>query len=261
MESFKPYNYYTYNDTLRLYIMNMSTAEWSVGYFPSNLRAVPGALNDSYAFPDDALVIENAFVPALGSRKIEHITFGITSGLVILWAAAWLIHQLRRKTMFSPLGRNPTNNLQSNASANADTSITSDSLETGGAQMMEAREFERQLEHYYYAPFKTELELYEGATADGFIKPEEVEAVTQLMRRLFDIKLGIWAEQDSNIPQTKRDLDYLKRDALRDEIRNRIEGWYDDQYTWKREELQYRDQIRDFLQRTSGQQEMNSAYP
>jgi len=90
MESWDGENYYTTNFTEMVALMNLSTAEWGVGYLPPNLVAIPDALNDTYGFGSDTLVIEYAARTEVGSRDTEKVIFGVTSGVVILWAAVWL---------------------------------------------------------------------------------------------------------------------------------------------------------------------------
>ncbi|KAH0443917.1 hypothetical protein CcaCcLH18_00743 [Colletotrichum camelliae] len=197
MESWEGHNYYTANISKWVDLMNISTADWGIGWLPSNVVAIPYALNDSIAaqYPENTTFIENASKSTTGHRATEKIVFGVVSGLAILWAVVWLYYSLRTdKFEYRPIDFGSSDNYGSAKPGRYSSSHGT--LENGTSQLMDVMEFERNLKRFY-SQIKTGLE-YEDKSSHGdtSIRGDDVEAVTNLLRIMYDLDLGIWSRQD-----------------------------------------------------------------
>jgi hypothetical protein len=235
MESWEGYNYYTTDNQKWIQLMNYSTAEWRVGWLPLNVAAIPGPLNNSWQFPPGTTVIENASLPDIGDRGIEKVVFGVTSGVVILWAAWWLGRSIYRGTLFKPLSNHDE---------------TDNDADDG---RLDHEEFMQTLCNYYYPPIQTELELYEKNPYVEDVAGEDVEAVMELLRRMYDCDLGLYSLQYSPEAQDEeRDELRIKSDAILAEVRTIVTSWNHQQEDvqrraqwWDKEE---RDRLREIVE-------------
>ncbi|KAK5660273.1 hypothetical protein OQA88_12813 [Cercophora sp. LCS_1] len=248
MEPWKDVNYYTTNATIMVELMNASTAEWSIGFFPPNVFAIPGSLNESYSFPPDALVIENVSQGKFGELEIERAIFGGTSGVVLACALAWLAwRHFWVQKLLSPRGSSaPAESVpgvfdaeRSGGSATGESNM----LELGwygfgSDSFVEDEKFKAELS-IYYDDVKTEPELYKKNLAVDDVVAEDVVAGTELLRRLYDLQLKIWSEKGSHeVTQEQRDLDEAQRDALLADYRKLVSTWVreSDRIGWSEEE-------------------------
>ncbi|KAK0706431.1 hypothetical protein B0T26DRAFT_680119 [Lasiosphaeria miniovina] len=244
-------------------LMNMSTSEWNIGPLPPNVVAIPGPLNaSSDSFPPGSLVIENASHASAGSIETEKVIFGATSGLVISWAACWLVWHWKKGTLLSPrgsrlaspdLGR--TVYLDGGETAAAADGST---LELGamGDGFIQARKFEAELEAYY-ENVRTELEMYEKKLDADDVEPEDVEAGTELLRRRYETQLGIYGVQNSHeVTREQRNQRAVESDALLADFRKLVVSWNGQQSIarWSPEELDELRQLKALLGTTSENQ-------
>jgi len=245
-------NIYTYNATKWVEYMNLSTLEWTIGYFPPNLVAIPGALSDTSAeqIANGSLVIENASRADLGTRAVEKVVFGVTAGLVILGAGIWLFLHWRHDTLFKSrketrgtadhestkshrygagAAENAPHELQSLRSGSHGTPGATESLNTDAAAaengVISYQAFRAKLTRFYYAGLDTELEVYEKGEGD---EPDgsDVEAVTDKLRRMYGLDLDYWARQGSR-RYNRAALEHIRSQsrAIWTEVRMTINGW------------------------------------
>jgi hypothetical protein len=185
MESWEHYNYYTRNNTLWVPLMNYSTVEWGVGWLPSNVVAIPGPLNSSWNFPPGTIVIENANIEELSDKRtVESIAFGITSAIGLLWAALYLLHGKTTGTLFRP---KPMHEDTTAKSSNPSTTQSDSQLMSNASadNFKMADDFKRELLKYYetVTTVTTELEIFERDASTQVLEGEDVEAVTELVRK------------------------------------------------------------------------------
>lgn len=229
MESWEHYNYYTYNPSGWVELLNLSTAEWGIGYLPPSVIAINRTVNDADHFPPDAFVIQNAAIGTFLSRDVEKVVFGATSGLVILWAFCWVAFQCYRNSLFSPrklTASNSGNSANSVFSHDTDaTQIELANLGSGNTKFLKAEEFKQQLHNFYYEPVATELELYEKDFVKEDVSAADVETVTELLRKMYDLDLGLWAEQNSHTTEWEMNQFRLKSDAALAEVRHLVTSW------------------------------------
>ncbi|KAM7208581.1 chaperone protein DnaK, partial [Naviculisporaceae sp. PSN 640] len=259
MESWRGYNYYTANATKWVQLMNLSTSEWNIGPLPPNVVAIPGPLNSSYNFSPETLVIENASQVSFGSRDIEKVLFGATSGLVLLWAFLWLAWN--RKKLLEPRGSSTlrsSEEIDHGHSLDGDTAHNNSVLELGAmgdGRFVTAKRFKDELD-VYYENVRTELELYEKNPKIDGVDPEDVEAGTELLRRRYDTQLGIYSEQNSNeVSQRERDQMAEQSEVLLADLRKLVESWRAGKVNtagWSPEELQELKEIGEKLRAMPG---------
>ncbi|KAK3687824.1 hypothetical protein B0T22DRAFT_139835 [Podospora appendiculata] len=239
MESWDGYNYYTTNPAQWVMLMNLSTSEMGLAPLPPNLVAIPGSLNDSYSFPNNTIVIENASKSQLGSRDIEKIIFGVTAGVAILWGIIWLYWTWKRETnggsrkLFRPRTGYPTT-----ADATSETQLAS--LMDDG-RFVSAEAFRNKLLHFYYENVQTGIEMTEKDVAIEGIDAEDVEAVTALVQKMYAVDLELWSHQSSRyVTEAKRNQLRKKSDAILAEVRRIANSWGEPQYygRWQDDELE-----------------------
>lgn len=249
MESWKGYNYYTTDPAKWVELMNLSTSQWNIGPLPPDVVAIPGPLNASYNFPPGTLVIENVSQVSFGSRDIEKVIFGATSGLVLLWAFSWVSWNLWKGILLQPRGSTLPSSEETEPGhglhpTNLDGKTVADSsvLELGamGNGFIPASRFKTELD-VYYDDVRTELEMYEKNLRTDDVEAEDVEAGTELLRRMYDTQLGIYAMQNSN-EVTQRDRDQMAEQsvALMADFRKLVASWSGKQNVvgWSAEELE-----------------------
>ncbi|KAI0125387.1 hypothetical protein BJ170DRAFT_501357 [Xylariales sp. AK1849] len=235
MESWESFNYYTTNQTQWVKLMNLSTTEWGLGNLPSNLFAIPATINDTYHFPDDSLVIENACKGYFGIWGIESVIFGTTSGIALLWAIVWLIHRYKQKTFFIPRTKattaRPREEYEVVIGRSADIHLfnrddnTPGDLETGDTGLLSDERFRKELLTKYYENVLTELEINEkDIFRDGEVTSEDVEAVTDLVRKMYRYKLSVIAERDALDTEGIEEME-RKGQATLNDIRRIMSGW------------------------------------
>lgn len=200
-------------------VVNLSTVEWNVGPLPANVVAIPGTLSGKYDFSNETMVIENASRADSGSRALEGIVFGATSAVVLSWALLFACYN--RKTMFSPRG---------SSIPRANSPISNAPTLLGENEDITIEQFKSQLANFYYPPIRTELEEYEKNVVTESIEAEDVEAATNLLRKMYDLDLGLWSHQNStHVSHQERERYRDKSDAILAEIRRIINSWTDQQ--------------------------------
>lgn len=232
MEAWNGQNFYTSNSTQWVILMNLTTAEWGIGPFVPNLKALSGPLSENVTFPPGTLVIEYAGQTMIGTRPIEAVIFGIVSGIVLLCTFVWLF--LNRAILKSFLKlifkrREPHQGPNINASnvhpLNGHASeITLTQLDLG-ENFVSAAEFERQLREFYYDQIESELEGYEKGTSEE-ISAEDIEGVTALVRMMYGVDLGLYShERTHGFGEQEREEYRTKSDAILAEIREKVRQW------------------------------------
>jgi hypothetical protein len=230
MEAFAGENYYTRNWTEWVVLMNLTTPEWGIGYFPSNLAAIPSDLNSSFTFPDGTLLVTNAGKADFGSTAIEQVIFGVTSGVVLLWAAIWLYFKRSAllvamlKAIFRRGDEGTAEESRPLSPMSEMTAVNADHKAQGG----DFEEFSHALLKFYYDGIETKLELYEKDALHDVIEPGDIEAVTALVRQMYDCDLELWSKQTVRSFSDAKRAEYQKKsDAILAEIRRIIYGWND----------------------------------
>ncbi|KAK0627758.1 hypothetical protein B0T14DRAFT_143781 [Immersiella caudata] len=254
MNSWKDLNYYTTDPIKWVHLLNLSTSDWNIGPLPPNVFAIPGPLDSSYTFPPGALIIENASQASFGSRDIEKVIFGATSGLVILWAFCWVVWNWRNGTLLRPKGstlpaegeEEDAEGVELNGGLRTGPSAVdgSNGLELGhgaaGSGFIPASKFEAELD-VYYDDIRTELELYEKNLRTDGVEAEDVEGGTELLRRFYDAQLGIYAMQHTaEVPQAEREYMAEQGEAMLGDFRRLVVSWSGKQNVvgWSPEELE-----------------------
>lgn len=222
MESWHGLNYYTENTTKWVQLMNLSTAEWGLGFLPATLVAIPGHLNDSYDFPSDSIVIENASKTKAGVAHIEALIFGLASTIVGLWALYWLY--VNHSEMFSP--RSSQNSEPSDA-ASQGTSVTE--LTTFDDGFVQAKDFLRNLKYFYYDSDKSELEVGEKDISIEGISTDDIENAGALFRKMYGLDLKLWSMENSRERTAAgRNKIMHESDAILAEVTQQVHVWQAD---------------------------------
>jgi hypothetical protein len=229
MEWWEGQNYYTKNNTKWTQLMNMSCEEWGLGWFPSNVIAIPGPFNDSWAymFPPDTIFIENASETDVGDRSIEGVVFGLASAIVLSWAVGWFIRNIRKKTLllahFQTVEANSAVN-SSAASQNTGATAVTRGIDNEEGAILGHAVFVRLVKEFYPNE-STELELYEKSP-DEAIDVQDVEAVADLLRKMLLIDLVLWGRDGMpKVSGVERERDRARSDALLGEARKLINTW------------------------------------
>ncbi|KAG7284674.1 hypothetical protein NEMBOFW57_009283 [Staphylotrichum longicolle] len=257
MKSWNGYNYYTTDPQKWVQLMNLSTAEWNIGPLPPNVVAIPGPLNSSYNFPAGVLVIENASRTTFGSRDIENVIFGATAGLVPLWALPWFGYHWWQGTLLNPKGSahhdeepDDGGGYPRDASPSGTTVFGSGG---GGGGFMPADRFREELDAIY-EDVRTELELYERTIQVDGVSAEDVEGGTELLRKLYETRLKIWASQNAlEYSNEEWDLWLDQCDALMAGLKSLVDSWNTRQNLagWSPEEQNEIAQLAEMLKRVS----------
>ncbi|KAH7012860.1 hypothetical protein EDB80DRAFT_362334 [Ilyonectria destructans] len=222
MESWQGLNYYTRNTTKWVQLMNLSTAEWGVGFLPATLVAIPGHLNDTYDFPSDSIVIQNASKTTVGSRHIEKIIFGLVAGIVILWALLWLY--VNRSEILSPRS---SQNLKPSDAASQGTSVTA--LTTFDDGFVKAADFRHKLQYFYYDCDKSMLEVGEKDISIEGISTDDIENAGALFRKMYGLDLKLWSMQNSRErTAAERNKIMHESDAILAEVTQQVLVWQAD---------------------------------
>ncbi|KAK3986466.1 hypothetical protein QBC44DRAFT_140046 [Cladorrhinum sp. PSN332] len=233
MESWSNTNIYTTNPVRWVELMNISTAELSIGLFPSNLIAIPGLLSGSHniTIPPGSLVIEKASETLIESRNIESVIFGAASAIVIvvilLWVAA---HWLLKIPLVHPKA---TNSRETRDEESGTTVFGGGSNLTfpgnGNPSSIEttAHRFASELSVYYtYVP---DFELHQKALEDDDLAPQDVEAGTELLRKRYEKQITLISTEGSH----EHDIeDKIKMQMDAQELKLKYEQllgrWYQD---------------------------------
>ena len=104
-----------------------------------------------------------------------------------------------------------------------------------------AEQFQGELQKFYDPPTNTELEEYEKDVGKEPITAEDVEAVTDLLRKMYDLDLGLWSHENSTyVSDQVRDEYREKSDAVLAEIRRIVTSWNERQSRrrWSPDELE-----------------------
>src|SRR3569833_432328 len=239
MESWDPYNYYTTNPKEWVKLKNLSTAERNIGFLPAGVVAIPGPLNSSYNFTAGTLVTENASRTNFGSRDIEKVIFGAASGLVLLWALPWFFYHLWKGTLLSPRGS--TDHGEPEADDHPRPTSPSGTTVFGGyvdSGFMPANVFEKELD-VFYEDVRTELELHEKKIKADGVSAEDVERGTEMLRKLYDNRLGLWATRNAQeFGIEEWNLLAEQSDVLVKDLRGLIASWTarENAVVWSQEE-------------------------
>lgn len=222
METWHDTNIYTTKPELWLELMNLSTAEFSIGFLPPNVVAIPWLLRDNQniTIPPGSFVIENASQTLFRSRKIEDIIFGATSGLAILVASIWLAWHLYHGTLFSP---------KSAGSADDDASSQGNNINHDHSRGTPDYKFKAQIDVYYgHVP---ELELYQRTIGRDPVSAEDVEAGIELLRKRYERQLYLIAIQGSH-DDTPEVRNRYGGDvaALKEDFEQLLESWQRDRH-------------------------------
>lgn len=221
MDSWHSVNYKTYNRTLWVQLMNSSTQDWNVGPLPPHVFARP---NDTSRLPDDALVLRKAGKALIGGSPIEQVVFGIIAGLVIAWGLVWAVWTWRNRP----------------PSSNSTASSSSSSAAAGDGRLLTAARFTEILDARYYDGIQTDLEIFDahdqahrqhqghhrGPGGEGMttITAEDVEAVTALIRHMYQIDLSIWSRESSeNVSERAEQRRLRQSQSAWDEVRRKVE--------------------------------------
>jgi hypothetical protein len=228
-------NKYTRNNTGWTRLMNLSTADWNLGPFPPNVIAIPGKYNDSYNYPDDTIYIENAGNGKVGHRDTEKIIFGVTSAVVVIIMIVWIGFQkkhglLKPNDRTSPMA--PRTRRSPMMAGGSSGSIT---VAENGFMGDEA--FRDRL-RYYYDEIETHEELAEKDPYNDPIDGEDIENVTDLLRKMYDTDLAMWALSSAHgVSEESRGDMRVKSDAILAEVRRTVGEWEtQSRRRWEREE-------------------------
>lgn len=228
MESFRNGNYLSFNPKIWVELLNLSTQEWGLGYLPAGVIAIPGEwnetayenLNSTGPIPDDAIVIEDASKAEFGSRDIEKIIFGTASGIVILWAIIWLW-----------INRSKLKKLRNTGPVTDDASLGTSATLGGGVRdenFVTAIYFHEQLRDFYYDGNKSHLEMREKDFKDEDVDPNDIEAATALVRKMYSVDSELWASHDTrDFTQAQRNDLMTQSDAILTEINRLVAAWDD----------------------------------
>ncbi|KAI3320301.1 hypothetical protein HD806DRAFT_507126 [Xylariaceae sp. AK1471] len=223
MESWEGYNYYTTNSTRWVELMNYSTIEFGLGYFPPNIIALPGALNSSYNFSNDTFVIEYAGRADSDNRATEKIVFGVVSAIAIAFAAVWV--WFNRKTLFHPRNSHNEDLLPRANSPTSNYTAATELTPLQDSKFWGANDFKNQIFNFYYEPVHTEVELFEK-TIDDKVDTDDIEAVTDLVREGYRLELLRFGLRESqNVTEERQNKMISEEDALQEEAGRRIEEW------------------------------------
>ncbi|KAJ4184690.1 hypothetical protein NW767_013120 [Fusarium falciforme] len=227
MKSWDGLNYYTTNTTLWVELMNRSTEEWGIGYLPAKLVAIPGKFNSSYNISDDAILIQHAAQSKAGSRDTEKIIFGVASGIVILFMAAWIVYN------FDDLKPPKDDDEGAGTKDGEDATSTRTRTTEVTANEQDAQEFGafcQQLKDFYYSDNRSELEAAErdiveesGPTVE---KPwvGDIEEASALLRKLYSLKITMRNDGDSeHVTLAERNRHLAESDAILAEVNRLIE--------------------------------------
>ncbi|KAH7158108.1 hypothetical protein B0J13DRAFT_543572 [Dactylonectria estremocensis] len=221
MESWEGANYYTRNTTKWVQLMNLSTVEWGIGFFPANLVAIPASLNNTYNFPSDTIVIQNASKTNVGSRHTEKIIFGLVSGIVILWALAWLY--VSRSEILSPRGKQ-NDTLSPHDAASQGTSVTvMTNLDDG---FVKAADFQHQIQYFYYDSDMSMLEAHEKDPLTDEVSTQDIEDAGALCRKMYRLDMHLWSKKRARkVKPSDRNAWMHQSDAILVEVRRQVFAW------------------------------------
>ncbi len=206
MNTWKNQPIYSFNTTVWIDLMNRSTQDWSVGYFPSDVVAIPGSPNDITVPPIDntTLVIAFASNGISSGEPTAQVIYSSVSAISIFFTAILLWHNwktmLRLKPPESQLqGLSQSAGLAQRSSTHASlrtTDATADDIEMGtltdqsatakfadmGNFGTSAALFREMILRYFYEPVETELELCTKKSGED-LDEGDIEAVISLARR------------------------------------------------------------------------------
>ncbi|KAI1737448.1 hypothetical protein F4680DRAFT_428690 [Xylaria scruposa] len=251
MESWAGYNYYTTNSTTWVELMNLSTAEFGLGSLPPGVRAVPGDLNNSNQFANDTYVIEHAGRGQFDEGTAANIVFGVVTAVAVLLAIIWLWFNF--KTMLHPRNSNKQDLLPRTNSLTSLSGGTIGMTTIQDDQFCSARDFEDQIFNFYYEPINTEIEFAEK-TANEVIDVEDIEAVTDLVRKMYSYDLLMYGIQSTQAYERQRHDLTSKRDGILIAVRDKVSNeWAKDlsargRMGWGDEEWNKVSALKTFLQ-------------
>ncbi|KAM7182923.1 hypothetical protein V8F20_012795 [Naviculisporaceae sp. PSN 640] len=231
MESWQGLNYSTTLPEEWLHLMNLSTADFGVAPFPSNVIAIPDTLwnrtNHSipFYFPNDTIIIENASKAQVGSRDIERIVFLSTSGLAIIWAIWWL--WINQGSLLRPRPRHSPPGTGKGSSSDIELEPGAGSLATN-PNFLSASEFRRRVEGFYPRNIYSGIELVEKDFMYDQIDGEDVEDVVHMVQKMYEADLAVWSLQNVSHRGSEAEKAELKRrsDGILREVRRKVvEEW------------------------------------
>ncbi|KAK7427625.1 hypothetical protein QQZ08_005900 [Neonectria magnoliae] len=210
MDSWRNQNYYTRNTTRWVELMNSSTAEWRIGFFPANVVAISGRLNDTYDFPSNATVIENASKTTNKKVPPESVVFIVVSIIVVLCMIWWA--SANRAEIFSP--------------RKSQAWKSTEPTPTIPENFVQASEFDRQLQNFYYNGDKSLPEVREKDPRVDIISTEDIEDAGALFRKMYGLDMSLWATQNSRqVTPAERNKMKYQSDAILSEVRRLVRAW------------------------------------
>jgi predicted DCC family thiol-disulfide oxidoreductase YuxK len=215
MESWADLNY-SMNDTHTwVKFMNISTVDFGVSYLPSNLIAISGSLSDAgnILLVNDTIVIENAGREQVGTSAISSVVYGVGAAAALLWACWWFYRTWVHDEFFQPRQRkfDAVEILLLDLPTNPDF-VSADEFRTKIAP--------------YYRHGETEHELREKDLAMEDLSSDDVETVIELIRRMYELDLKIWAKgNDRNVRAEELDALRRKSDAILREVHQVLGEW------------------------------------
>ncbi|KAM0428570.1 hypothetical protein ACHAPT_006930 [Fusarium lateritium] len=226
MKSWDGLNYYTTNPKGWVDLMNLSTVEWGIGYLPAKLVAIPGKFNSTYNISDDAILIQHAAQSKAGSRDTEKIIFGVASGIVILFMAAWIVYNWDDlKPPEDDSGGIPKPGEDATSTRTRTTELTANEKDA-----QEYGAFCQQLRDFYYSDKKSELEAAEHDIVEesgpAVEKPwvGDMEEAAALLRKLYSLKITMRNDGDSeHVTLAERNKHLAESDAILAEVNRLIE--------------------------------------
>ncbi|KAK0613568.1 hypothetical protein B0T14DRAFT_569598 [Immersiella caudata] len=245
MESWQNYNYYTNDPSQWIRLMNLSTAEWTVGPFPPNVIAITGALSDidPNSLPRGSLVILFIGLKANNRVGVEKLVFGVTSGLVILWTLFWLFWSWQRGLLLRPRPRwdhlSEDNSNHSASDEDSSQPAQGDNLIFGDTgNNLSRADFQRILSNFYFEPMATELEPCKrvSPTACKRLTGEDLKDATDLAWEA----VGIEAELRNLGGDTARTSGAIaelrgKKKVVPERIRDIVQAWdLHEQPSWRK---------------------------
>ncbi|KAK0646942.1 hypothetical protein B0T16DRAFT_414486 [Cercophora newfieldiana] len=201
-------------------LMNLTTTEFGVAPFPPNLIALRSSLENEtdLSFPNDTIIIQNAGRTHIGARAIEGVVYGVAVAVALLWAVWWIYMTWSNREFFKPRRQRSPNggfdarsHLLDNLPANPDF-ISADTFRNRLAS--------------YYPRGETEHELREKDFTLEDITNEDVEAVIELIRRMYELDLEVWSTRNgTKISKEERDALRKKSDAILTEVHSIVGQW------------------------------------
>lgn len=243
MESWHGLNYYTDDPSTHILLMNLSTREWNVGWFPPNFIAIKGALSDvnTSALLPDALVISMPdSTTSTNTPAIDAVVFGSTAGFVLVFVVAQLIWSWKSGTLLRPRQARAIDSTNTATSDDAEDSqiqpASAAQPRDGSGNDLSLGHFKRILGEYYFEPMATELEPCSHLTTTtpgGRPRTGDIGKAVRLAREAISIEAQLRSlrGQGEGEAETSTKLGQRKKIIL-DKIRDDVQKWDGHGQTW-----------------------------